>query len=200
MFSNHSLGSHTATSRRWPADPGAPNTTRGLTADMPPTTSKTDQDPEAFSPGQFMWLYWPDRETGATAPGGQPLKPCGAMLLHDQEAIHRAERTEMLAQHRGEVRAAPWPVGEDHSASGLDQAAGGDDLAEPICNPPSVYGRSPAISEETKMTETDLIELSRLFTQWMAKLPANSPMREAAEEIDKRIAHDAAAGLPSSKS
>jgi hypothetical protein len=52
--------------------------------------------------------------------------------LYDQEAIHRAERTEMLAQHRGEVRAAPWPVGEDHSASGLDQAAGGDDLAEPI--------------------------------------------------------------------
>ena len=50
-----------------------------------------------------------------------------------------------------------------------------------------------------KMTETDLIELSRLFTQWMAKLPADSPMREAAEEIDKLIAHDAAAGLPSAK-
>jgi hypothetical protein len=68
MLSNYSLGSHTATSRRWPADLGAPNTTRGLTAAMPPTTSKTDQDPEAFSPGQFMWLYWPDRETGAKPP------------------------------------------------------------------------------------------------------------------------------------
>jgi hypothetical protein len=52
---------------------------------------------------------------------------------------------------------------------------------------------------ETEMTETDLIELSRLFTQWMAKLPADSPMRGAAEEIDKLIAHDAAAGLPLSK-
>jgi hypothetical protein len=49
------------------------------------------------------------------------------------------------------------------------------------------------------MTENELIELSRLFTQWIAKLPADSPMREAAEEIDKLIAHDAPAGLPSAK-
>jgi hypothetical protein len=49
------------------------------------------------------------------------------------------------------------------------------------------------------MTETDLIELSRLFTQWLDRLPLESSVREAAEEIDKLIAHDAAAGLPSAK-
>ena len=45
------------------------------------------------------------------------------------------------------------------------------------------------------MTENELIELSRLFTQWLDRLP----VREAAEEIDKLIAHDAASGLPSAK-
>jgi hypothetical protein len=49
------------------------------------------------------------------------------------------------------------------------------------------------------MTENELIELSRLFTQWLDRLPLESSVREAAEEIDKLIAHDAATGLPSSK-
>ena len=44
------------------------------------------------------------------------------------------------------------------------------------------------------MTQDDLVELSRLFTLWLAGLPGESPMREVAEEIDKLIAHDAAIG------
>ena len=44
------------------------------------------------------------------------------------------------------------------------------------------------------MTQGDLVELSRLFTLWLAGLPGESPMREVAEEIDKLIARDAAKG------
>ncbi len=44
------------------------------------------------------------------------------------------------------------------------------------------------------MTQDDLVELSRLFTLWLAGLPGESPAREVAEEIDKLIAHDAAIG------
>ena len=44
------------------------------------------------------------------------------------------------------------------------------------------------------MTQDDLVELSRLFTLWLAGLPGESPMREVAEEIDKLIARDAATG------
>jgi hypothetical protein len=44
------------------------------------------------------------------------------------------------------------------------------------------------------MTQDDLVELSRLFTLWLAALPGESPVREVAEEIDKLIAHDAAIG------
>ena len=38
------------------------------------------------------------------------------------------------------------------------------------------------------MTQDDSVELSRLFTLWLAGLPGESPMREVAEEIDKLIA------------
>ena len=40
------------------------------------------------------------------------------------------------------------------------------------------------------MTQDDLVELSRLFSLWLAVLPGESPVREVAEEIDKLIAHE----------
>jgi hypothetical protein len=63
---------------------------------------KTEQDHAAFLLNQTMRHYWPDWDVvDHPSLGGQPLKPCGAMLLQaqlaDHDAVHRAERTEMLA-------------------------------------------------------------------------------------------------------